>query len=163
MRGASSASSERPAALSWGARLALGAVAVAGSAAYAASFAWAPQAGEAVRLARPIAIAAGLSWPAFGAALLLATRRRPSVLAWADACLVTMAPGIGVLLLSALLNLLHRGTTPAHGLVLLLSNAAMAGVFVSRARRLGMRAPLAVALWVGVLDGAFLLLLWVMT
>lgn len=160
MREASSAWNDRfGAPRAWGLRVLLGAVALGGSALYAASF---QESLDVARLAGLVALGAGVSWLVFGAALLALTRARPSVLEWADACLVTMAVGIGALLLSVLLNVGGRGSASAHVGVIALSNVSMAAVFVARARRLGLGPGPALALWVLALDAPFLVFLAVM-
>ena len=161
----------------WTGRLLLGAVAVVGTVAYAMSFrtfptealptgnnpagAWLAPAGAAV------GIAAGLSWLFFGAVLLGITGGRPSVLAWADACLRTMAAGIGVLVAAASFNVcvaalwpLPEGFVLCVNLVLLVNaNALMGAVFYRQARRLGLGPVAAVTAWMAALNGAFALLL----
>src|SRR3954469_14938657 len=140
----------------WPQRLLLGVVAVAGTVAYSASFrtvptadaAWLAPAGAAV------GAAAGVSWLAFGAVLLLLTGGRPSVLKWADACLRTMAAGIAVLTFGTAFNLgvaplwhASVGAPPGPPLGLLLGvhlvllangNVVMGVAFFREARRLGL-------------------------
>jgi hypothetical protein len=77
-----------------------------------------------------------------------------------------MAAGIAVLSLATLSNMAGRPSSVAtsafpgwHLGILLLADVSMAGYFVTQARRLTMPATTAVVLWVGVLNGAFALLL----
>lgn len=155
--------------LSWGRRFALGSYAFAATAIYAGSFALTDSVSRLLPLAAAIGLAAAVSWPLFGAALLARMKGRPSVLAWADACLRTMAVGNTVLLLSVGANLMRGlfwtgtqqdGNWPAvHLAVLLVANFTMAAVFTTQAGRLGMRPGLASLMWFGVLGGAFFLAL----
>lgn len=150
----------------WPARLLLALVALGGTLAYAASFRALPRADGLAGVAAGVGLAAGVSWPAFGAVLLLVTGARPSPLHWADACLRTMCAGVVILALAAALNLNARLVSPgfdarpalaaAHGVLLLLGNALMLATFVAEARRLGLGAGAAVTLWVLALDGTFL-------
>lgn len=142
----------------WAFRVALGSAAIIGSAAYEWSF----RSGPFAALARPIAIAAGVSWAVFGGVLLAVTRSRPSVLAWADACLVTMGAGIGVLAVSVLANLAGASSAVLHGCVLLASNGLMCLTFAQVALSSGLSRRTAVLLWIAVLDGVFAVLLAVM-
>jgi hypothetical protein len=157
----------RPSA--WPVRVLLGVVAVAGTVAYAASFrtvsteagAWLAPAGAAV------GAAAGVSWLAFGAVLLLVTHGRPSPLKWADACLRTMAAGIAVLTFGTAFNL---GVAPTwrppvgllsgvHLVLLANANAVMGVAFFREARRLGLGPAAAVTAWACALNGVFALIL----
>ena len=113
MRGGSDNAAALRRRRAWVGRVLLGVLAVAGTIAYALSFrtvptaaAWLPPAGAAV------GAAAGVSWLAFGAVLMLFTRGRPAPLEWADACLRTMAAGIAVLTVGTAFNL---GVSPLRG------------------------------------------------
>ena len=143
-------------------RFLLGLLAVGGSAAYAASFHYSGGGGWIAQGAEAVAVAAGISWILFGLALLAATRCRPSVLPWADACLVCMAVGIAILGISIVLNLLKFTDPGIHAGVLVASNLAMGTVFVFRARPLGLSPAKSIALWFLVLDGTFFTLWTVM-
>lgn len=158
--------------VTWPLRLAFAFYAVVATALYAASFALSRSASELLPVASAVGLAAAVSWPIFGAALLVWMRGRPSPLDWADACLKTMAVGNTVLLLSVAANLFIStfpgigfwpaggpGEPAVHGAVLAASNLSMAAVFVGQARVLGMRPAVALAMWFGVLGGTFLLLL----
>lgn len=154
--------------LSWAARVLFGCIAFAGTAVYASSFGVFDGSENLLPIARSIGIASGISWIVFGAVLLAATRCRPSVLAWADACLVAQAAGIGVLMTSVLVNLIARASDAAstenafkmvHAAIVLAADVLMAWLFVRRARRLGMSLKMALALWVLILNGCFLLIL----
>lgn len=107
-----------------------------------------------------VAVAAGVSWPVFGAVLLLLSRARPSVLAWADACLRTMAPGILVLAAAALLGRAGIGGRALVLVTVAVSNLTMLAVFLPQARRLGLAPAKAAAAWLLVLDGFFALVVW---
>ncbi len=134
----------------WLDRLSFGTLAIAGSALYVVSF-------DVMRpLACAITIAAALSWIAFGGALLMVTRARPGVMAWADACLAPMAVGGIALSLGALANAASFGSTGFHAALLVVLNVTMAALFVPRARALGLKTWMAVSLWVVGLDGLFL-------
>jgi hypothetical protein len=149
-------------------RLLLGAVAVLGTLAYSLSFL--PAAGG--RFVGPgaaIGVAAGVSWFVLGAAVLWMSRGRPSIGAWADACLATMAVGIGLLSAGTILNLAAWGVpavgsapealAAAHLAILLASNIAMGATFVRRAGRLGLSAVCGTGAWVLALDGTFAIIL----
>lgn len=148
--------------LSWAARILFGCIAIVGTVVYATSFG-----ASLLPLARRVGIASGISWIAFGAVLLAATRCRPSILAWADACLVAQAAGISVLMMSVLVNLIARASDAPpsetafraiHGAIILSADVLMACLFARRARRLGMSLKAALALWTLALNGFFLLL-----
>lgn len=154
--------------LSWAARVLFGCIAFAGTAVYATSFGVFDRSERLLPLARSVGIASGISWIVFGAVLLAATRCRPSVLAWADACLMAQAAGISVLMASVIVNLIARASDAAstentfkliHAAIILAADVLMAWLFVRRARRLGMSLKMALALWVLILNGFFLLFL----
>jgi hypothetical protein len=166
----------------WPQRLLLGVVAVAGTVAYSASFRTVPTTGARWLAPAGLAVgaAAGVSWLAFGAVLLLLTGGRPSVLKWADACLRTMAAGIAVLTFGTAFNL---GVAPlwqasaghasagapsgpplglllgVHLVLLANGNVVMGVAFFREARRLGLGPAAAVAAWACVLNGVFALIL----
>jgi hypothetical protein len=142
-------------ALNWSHRVLLAGVAFAGSAVYAWSFAGVPQHDEWLPVAGAIGIAAGVSWVLFGVILLAFTRCRPSVMAWADACLVTMATGIAVKLTTVIANFVSPPNAWFHLAVLMAANFVMAFVFIARAQRLGLRPLRAAGLWFCVLNGLF--------
>jgi len=108
-----------------------------------------------------IAIAAGLSWIVFGAGIGAVTRFRPSVWSWADLCLRVMAIGITPLILAAALVWSGITETVVHVGLLLVSNGVMLTLFARGAMVRGMPLAVALALWVLVLDGIFILLLLV--
>ena len=148
----------------WPGRVLLAGIALGGTLAYAASFQALPDSAALARPAAAVALAAAVSWPLFGAALLLLTRARPSPFAWADACLRTMAAGIVVLALAATINLnvpLLGATPPArwlaagHAALLAVANALMLAAFVREARRLGLKPATAAGLWMLALNGTF--------
>ena len=152
----------------WLARAALTAIAVGGTLAYAASFRAVPGAPRLAAAGDSVGWAAGLAWPAFGAVLLGVTGARPSPLKWADACLRTMAAGVGVLGPAAALNIFAGAQgaptpwlVPAHATLLAVSNGVMCAVFVPQARRLGMSPAVAVTLWTVALNGSFVAILFV--
>jgi hypothetical protein len=147
-----------------------------GTLAYAASFAVATTSGTARAAGVRVATAAALSWPLFGFVLLVSQRRadlsrglREWAGAWGDVCLRTMTRGVVPLGAAAALNLSlaaariggARVDRPpfiaTHVGLLAASDLAMATYFIREAARLGMRSPVAVALWLGVLNGAFAL------
>jgi hypothetical protein len=133
-------------------RLLLGTISFAGSAAYAASFLISSS--NHLRLATTIAIAAGISWLIFG--LLLRRIARAPLGRLIDACLITQALGIGILMLSVAANLLHiRHAMPFHLLVLAAGDGAMAAAFIALMGRLNMSRPAAAALWIIGLNGPF--------
>jgi hypothetical protein len=154
----------------WLTRCALALFAFAGTAAYAASFRFAgagPGGGVATGagdLAAAVGVAAALSWPVFGVALLRLTRARPSACAWADACLRTMTCGVAVLCAAAVANVAVAATGTSvpvraflgtHAALLLAGNALMGVVFVRQAARLEMKAGAAAAVWALALDAPF--------
>jgi hypothetical protein len=149
----------------WPARALLAAVALGGTLAYAASFRAVPRGGPLVEAGAAVGLAAALSWPAFGAALLLVTAARPSMLEWVDACLRTMCAGVVFLAAAAVLNLnaplLGAGVNAfpwlaaAHVALLFGANGVMLATFVNEARRLGLAAATAITLWMLALNGSF--------
>ena len=148
----------------WSKRILLGLLAFMGTAGYAASFMLHQ---ELLPAAREVGVAAGCSWPVFGAALLAISRGKPSAMSWADQCLATMGIGMGILIIGVLVNLLSglggygagHAVTAAHIAILAAANVLMGIFFVFRAVRLGMKRRTAILLWVCVLDGVFLILL----
>ncbi|MGC3957882.1 MAG: hypothetical protein QM813_08030 [Verrucomicrobiota bacterium] len=146
--------------LNWPYRLLLAGVAFGGSALYAWSFAHVPQREQWLPIASAIGIAAGISWVLFGLLLLAVTRTRPSMLAWVDACLLTMAAGMTIKMTAVTANLILPPGASFHLAVLLTANLAMAGVFIWRAHQLAMRPLLAAALWFGALNGIFAIVLF---
>lgn len=145
--------------LNWPHRLLLTCVAFAGSAIYAGSFAPVPQREQWMPVASGVGIAAGVSWVLFGLLLLAVTRCQPSVLAWADACLVTMAAGIAVKMTTVAANFISPPGAWFHIVVLLIANLTMATIFIWRAQRLAMRPLLAAGLWFGALNGCFVVVM----
>lgn len=151
-------------------RIAFGLLAFGGTAVYAASFTGAERLEPLAPAAIAVGVAAGASWPIFGAMLLAASRLRPSVVEWADACLATMAAGMFFLLGAAAANVaLRMGAVPGvdvwsigwfHTGMLLAADTLMCVLFVRRAMRLGLGAGTAVALWIGGLNGTFAVILW---
>ncbi len=150
-------------------RTLLTAVAFVGSTLYALSF-WLVYGGDKVTaMAWAVGASAGGSWIIFGLVLLGVTRCRPSVMAWADACLLTMSAGMATKTLSMALNLgaylVRSGAEvtpvpmPLHYAVLASANLIMAVVFIRRARRLGLSAPKAAAMWFVVLNGLFVVII----
>lgn len=146
--------------LYWPYRLLLTGVAFAGSAIYAWSFAHVPQREQWLPVASAVGIAAGVSWVLFGLLLLTVTRARPSVWAWADACLVTMAAGMTIKMTTVAANLISPPGASFHLAVLMTANLVMAGVFIWCAKRLAMRPLLAAGLWFGVLNGIFAVMMF---
>lgn len=141
--------------LNWPYRLLLTGVAFAGSAIYAWSFAHVAQREQWLPVASAIGIAAGVSWVLFGLLLLAVTRAKPSMLAWADACLVTMTAGMTIKTTTVVANIISPPGASFHLAVLLTANLVMAGVFIWRAKRLAVRPLLAAGLWFGTLNGIF--------
>jgi hypothetical protein len=155
--------------LTWLSRSLLVASAFLATAVYAGSFFMLGPAQRLTNLATDIAISSGIAWIGFGCVLLMVTRKRPSVLAWVDACLLTMLVGNGVLLLSVLVNVIFglfathikaMALAPAHAIILFIANGFMMVSFIYRTRNLGMRPWIAALLWVVVLNGFFALLLF---
>jgi hypothetical protein len=141
--------------LNWPYRLLLTCVAFTGSTLYAWSFASVPQREQWLPVASAVGIAAGVSWVLFGLLLLALTRAKPSMLAWADACLVTMAAGMTIKMTTVAANLISPPGASFHIAVLMTANLAMAAVFIWRANRLALRPLLAAGLWFGALNGIF--------
>jgi signal transduction histidine kinase len=141
-------------------RVALVLVALIGTAAYGASFVVGSISSVAWVWSTRVALAAGLSWPVFGLALLGA-RRTGGAWEWFDICLRTMTLGIAVLSFASVANLavaataLSRGSSAlvaVHLAFLLVADVSMAVYFTLKALRLGMPLSIAVVLWVGVLE-----------
>ncbi|MBI1849729.1 MAG: hypothetical protein HYR85_05245 [Planctomycetes bacterium] len=142
-------------------RAALGAVAILGTIAWTVAIAsvmprWRTEAAV-------LGVAAGIAWPVFGGVVLYVTRGRPSVVAWVDACLNTMALGIAVLLISSTFWLVFAfaGGNPMAAMMgflpgsLLASFVVMIQFFLKQALGRGMPARTALGLWFGVLLGSF--------
>jgi hypothetical protein len=124
-----------------------GGFAFAGTAVYAASFSLIRESMQLLPVAAAIGIAAGASWIGFGIILLIVTKRRPSIMDWADACLATMATGNAILLVSVAANATIflfgskegqiAGTLiPLHAAVLIAADIIMGSVFIQRAAKL---------------------------
>ena len=145
--------------LTWPRRFLLTAVAFGGSTLYALSFANVPERARWLPIAAAIGIAAGVSWIVFGLVLLGVTRRRPSIWHWADVCLRTMAVGMTIKMTTVLANLVAPPTAGFHLAVLVAANLAMAAMFAGQARPLGVSVRAALALWFGVLNGVFAVVL----
>jgi hypothetical protein len=147
--------------MTWTSRILHATAAFVGTAVYAASFLALPDPRRLFPVAAAIGVAAGLSWPVFGAALRAVTGGRPSACDWAEACLTTMTYGIAVLTVAAGLNLIVLPSAPptthvpVHAGLLIVSNLLMAAVFVGAAGRLGLTVPAALGLWVAGLIGPF--------
>lgn len=150
----------KPTTLTWPHRLVLTGAAFGGSTFYAWSFANVPQREEWLPVASAVGIAAGVSWILFGLLLLTITQRQPSVLAWADACLITMAAGMTIKMATVVANIISPPGASFHLVVLLTANLTMAGVFIWRANRLAMRPWLAATLWFGALNGIFAIVMF---
>src|SRR5687768_3622179 len=127
-------------------------VAFAGTAAYAASFALNSES-PTRRVAMAVGIAAAVSWPVFGLALLAVGGGWRTVTRWCDACLRTMAVGMVVLGVSVAANVViwSAGLAPPptwfHVAVLLTSNLVMAAAFVHFAAAIGLRRRAAILVW----------------
>lgn len=132
---------------------ALTGIAVGGSCLYGASLArvlpWHPG-GAALWLA----LSSGLGWCVLGPVLIAATRQDPKVLA--QACLVTMAYGEGVLAAGAALNLALPMAHPgwANAGIVALSNAVMAFALIRQLQGLGVPAARTFACWMLALNGS---------
>lgn len=153
------------------ARAGLSALAFLGTAAYAASFF---PLGDTVRLARiatAIGISAGVSWLILGIVIATMERRKSGRLAlWFDTCLVAMAWGEAFLLFAAAFNFtisLRPDRLPSveffgpfHAALLLGADCTMAAVFARRAARFGVPVRRSLVLWILVLNGTFVALLY---
>jgi hypothetical protein len=141
-------------------RAALAAVAFAGSAVYALSFAGAAGAQRYASHAAAVGVAAGLSWIIFGVLLIAATRGRPSVASWIDACLATMAVGIAIKMIGVVLNLVwgwNESIAPraaqlvfVHLAILACADVAMGARFCFECRARGVSLRAALALWLAI-------------
>jgi hypothetical protein len=163
--------SAAPSLSDWPMRVALGVIAVGGTLAYTASFRAVPRVDWIVGAGACIGLAAGLAWLFFGGVLLLVAGARPSALAWADACLRTMATGILVLMPAAVLNVNAESVTSStddgglwffagtHLVLLAAANAVMLAKFLREARALGLYGPTALTLWMLALNGSFAVIL----
>ena len=135
-------------------------VAFAGTAAYAASFALNSDS-PTRRVAMAVGIAAAVSWPVFGLALLAVGGGWRTVTRWCDACLRTMAVGMVVLGVSGAANVVSSsaGLAPPpacfHVAVLLTSNLVMAATFARLSAAIGLRLLPAIVVWFVVLNGTF--------
>jgi hypothetical protein len=153
-------------------RAALVAVAFGGSAVYALSFAGDAGARQWLAHATAVGAAAASSWILFGVLLIVATRGRPSIVSWMDACLATMAVGIAVKMIGVALNLVwwwKDSLAPRaahlvliHLAVLACADVAMGARFCaeSRARGVSLRAALALWLALNSVFGVLLFTFW---
>lgn len=111
-----------------------------------------------------IKISAGLSWPIFGLALYLPTRWKPTVWRWFDICLLTMCPGLLIMVGSAFAN----GLIPVHArvatqlVILGVTNLVMLAIFAYLARRSGVSMRAILATWVGGLLAPFAVILTIL-
>jgi hypothetical protein len=109
-----------------------------------------------------LAVAATTCWLALGATVLACARDRAQVLAWIDACLVTMRHGTAVLVLGAFLNaacaLAGRSVPAAQLAVVFAADVRMLATFV---RHAPLPADRAAALWVLGMNGLLGVLLWI--
>lgn len=117
---------------------------------------------ELLGLAIGVAISAGVAWFAFGAALLVVSRRYGRVSQWFDLCLRVMAWGDVVLLGGGLivLGLATLGTmwgaaVYGHFVVIACSAATMATLMFRGATRIGCPSWVTGVVWIGVLNGVF--------
>lgn len=149
---------------SWQTRAILAGATLLGAVIYALLLHWRGT-GWIAENAASLQISAAVSWVLFGGLVLAVTRGLPSVMAWVDACLMTMVVGMGVLMVAPLGVLLvgEAFATEAHLGVLILANLAMAGVFLARASRLKLDFLRAAGLWFGVMNGVFGLILLLLT
>lgn len=160
-----------PVLLSWKSRVLLLIVAAGATLVYAASFLALPESvrDEIPLIAAKIALAATLSWPIFGAWLLLLTpgpTEKPAY-RWADICLRTMVCGNAVLGSAVLLNLSFaalnfwsfRWGILAHLAILASANLTMASCFRHAAQAIGTTSRAALLAWFGGLNLPFILIL----
>ena len=151
--------------LSWKSRGLRTALAFVGTGAYAWSFSRHTNAEIFFHAACAVGVAAAVSWPVFGATLLVAGGKRHSAWDWADVCLIVMSAGIGVMMLGAGVNVAAgpAWSGPAvrtlHLVLLAGGDLLMCALFIHRARRLGMPLVRAVCLWIFVLNGVFVAVL----
>jgi hypothetical protein len=146
-------------------RLACALVATVGTLAYASSFARIATPDPLFPLASAVGLAAAVSWFVFGAVLLIVTGARPSITAWVDVCLRTMAIGMVILSIGTAANIFFAQLPLAALLVIQLaalgaSNVVMCTVFVARARRLGLPPAAAVTFWLVGLNATFAAILF---
>jgi hypothetical protein len=161
--------------LSWSRRACLALIAIGGSVAYALSFQRLPESQRLAPLAAAVMWSAALSWPIFGGAVLLATRTRPSILDWTDACLRTMAIGMAVLTAGSIANVAALSRFDAgrflgcpellltlwiHLMLLLAAQVFMAVSFLHEAAQLRLSTLWAILLWIAGLCGPFAFWLW---
>lgn len=101
-----------------------------------------------------MALSAGLGWCVLGLVLMISTRQPLRVLA--QACLVTMAYGEGVLFVGAMFNLFVRMAHPGwvDAGMIGISNVVMAASLIVQLRSLGVPAWKTLACWMLVLNGS---------
>jgi hypothetical protein len=149
----------------WGA---LTAIAVGGSAVYGASLArvlpgWRPREG-----ALWLALSAGAGWCVFGPGLIRVTGKHPFVCA--QACMVTMAYGEGVLVTGAVLNALLADRQQLPWLDrgrfnfgwIGFSNVVMAATLAGQMRAIGVPPWKTLATWMALLNGSGAAFFWVL-
>jgi len=112
-----------------------------------------------------LTLSTGCSWVLLG--LLLCAITHKPIISLADACLVTMAFGEGVLLVGALVDWgilvskdSARDPLTLNVLIVLVSNIVMAWVFVFRLRKLGVGRGVSLSLWLFGLNASWPGFLW---
>jgi len=132
-------------------------IAVFGSFFYGASLAATSDlAGSGSYAAIALAVSAGAGWIIFGLCCLVFLR--PPLVPFIHACLVTMACGEAVLAVGALLNFAGlTNTVIFNSIWVAISNVTMLGILTSQFSKIGIRAPITIALWMVVLNGIGLL------
>ncbi|MEM9752621.1 MAG: hypothetical protein AAF916_04475 [Planctomycetota bacterium] len=101
-----------------------------------------------------VAWGAGISWAvlAISAAVLVRDARRLGELA--DHALVTLTLGmVGVLSALAITKATSAPPVATHVVLLGLSNVAMGAYFILRGPAVGLKRPIAAALWIGLMNG----------
>ncbi|MBI1849728.1 MAG: hypothetical protein HYR85_05240 [Planctomycetes bacterium] len=140
-------------------RVAFGSIAILGTAAWmtgvAAVTLWVQHVGAVVGWG----LVAGVSWLVLGVAIVVKTGRVPSEVAWAEACLRTLAFGVAVLVAGFSTTVFVRavvGPPSANGIALasvLASFAVMRRTLVAKARRLGLGSWATIGTWFVALAG----------
>lgn len=109
-----------------------------------------------------VAISAGVAWIAFGTSLLIVSRRYGRVSQWFDLCLRVMGWGdvalLGgglVVLGLATLGTLWGAAVYGHIAVIAVSATTMAVLMFRGAARIGCPAWVTAIVWIGVLNGVF--------
>ena len=120
--------------------------------------------------ANKIGMASAISWIIFGMVLLIVTKSIPSIKAWVDICLSTMAVGIAILMTGVIFNFIiflsnslinFQTFLLIHLVILITSDLSMGKIFIKESEPLGLNPSKAILLWISCLNGIFFSILFI--